>query len=114
MPQQAVFFDECAGAKHIQVLKVYDPAYARSCFDEMIEDALAFLQKALDLENKYEPAESPASLQWEDVEDEAREGGNVLSFFVVVEEIQGDSKAVYVSPDWPSAGQFARQRISGE
>ena len=111
MPQQSIFFDERTDAKRAQVLKVYDAAYARSCFDEMNEDALAFLGKSLDLESKYDLAESAITLQWEDVEVEAREDGNLLSFFVVIEESEGTSRPVYVSPDWPSAEKFASARL---
>jgi hypothetical protein len=45
MPKESVFFDERTDAKRVRVLKVYDAAYARACFDEMSEDALAFLSK---------------------------------------------------------------------
>lgn len=111
MPQQSVFFDERTDAKRVQVLKVYDEAYARSCFDEMNEDALLFLRKSLDLENKYDLPELPVTVQWEDVEVEAREDGNLMSFFVVIAESEGQSIAVYVSPDWPSAEAFAKTQM---
>jgi hypothetical protein len=107
MPQQSVFFDERTDAKRVRVLKVYDKAYAHSCFEVMNEDALAFLAESLDLRSKYDLPESSTTLQWEDVEDEAREDGNLLSFFVVLEESDAESKPVYVSPDWPSAERFA-------
>jgi hypothetical protein len=111
MPQQAIFFDVRTDAKRVRVLKVYDAAYARSCFDEMSEEALRFLADALDLSSKYEMPEPASQLNWEDVEEDAREDGNLLSFFVVVEEKNGQQQPVYVSPDWPSAESFAKTRL---
>ena len=113
MPLQSVFLDERTASIRVQVLKVYDVSYARSCFEEMDESALAFLSKSLDLGNKYDLGEHVSSLEWEDVAEEAREDGNTLSFFVVVEESASDSRRVYVSPDWPSAEEFARHRLAG-
>jgi hypothetical protein len=109
MPQQSIFFDEQTATKRVQVLKVYDVTYARSCFQEMDEDAIGFLSNSLDLGSKYE--ESFRELEWEDVEEEAREDGNKLSFFVVVEVRDGESKPLYVSPYWPSAEEFAKSRL---
>jgi hypothetical protein len=111
MPQQSVIFDERTDAKRVRVLKVYDAAYARSCFDEMNEDALAFLGKSLDLASEYDLPESHLALQWEDVEGEAREDGNLFSFFVVLEESASVSHPVFVSPDWPTAEEFARMSL---
>src|SRR4051812_48301881 len=74
MPRESVFFDEPTEAKRVRVLKVYDAAYARACFEEMGEDALAFLSKSLDLGSKYELADSGSDVAWEDVEEEARGG----------------------------------------
>lgn len=111
MPRESVFFDERTDAKRVRVLKVYDAAYARACFDEMGEDALAFLSKSLDLGSKYELAETGLELAWEDVAEEAREDGNQLSFFVVLEEKDNHSQPIYVSPDWPSAERFASTRL---
>lgn len=111
MPQQSIYFDERTESKRVQVLKVYDAAYARSCFDEMDEDALAFLSKSLDLPSKYELTETGSEVAWEDVAEEAREDGNQLSFFVVVEERDNQPEPIYVSPDWPSAETFANTRL---
>jgi hypothetical protein len=91
------------------VLKVYDAAYARSCFDEMDQNALAFLSESLDLGSKYELAEPVTGPTWEDLEDEAREDGNLLSFFVVMSEKDHQPRPVYVSADWPSAETFAKR-----
>lgn len=112
MPQQSIYFDERTESKRVQVLKVYDASYARSCFEQMSEDALAFLSRSLDLGSKYELAELVTDLEWEDVEEEAREDGNRLSFFVVTEERNGQFAPIYVSPDWPSAEAFAKKLVA--
>jgi len=109
MPQQTVFLDKTTDAKRVQVLKVYDATYARSCFDEMDEDALAFLSESLDLGSKYELTEPVTDPTWEDLEEEAREDGNLLSFFVVISETAHQPRPVYVSADWPSAETFAKR-----
>jgi hypothetical protein len=111
MPEQSIYFDEQKGSKRVQVLKVYDSAYARSCFEEMSDDALSVLSKSLDLASKYDAGEPLADLAWEDVEEDAREDGNVLSFFVVIEETGDRRTPIYVSPDWPSAENFAKKRF---
>ena len=46
MPQQEVFFEQVTGDRRIQVLKTYDPAYAREVFDEMDDDASYALEIA--------------------------------------------------------------------
>ena len=53
MPQQEVFFEQITGERRIQVLKTYDPSYAREVFDEMDDDAQAVLWKSLDIERTY-------------------------------------------------------------
>jgi hypothetical protein len=42
----------------------------------------------------------------------AREDGNLLSFFIVNETNGRHSESLYVSPDWPSAESYAKQRLS--
>jgi hypothetical protein len=111
MPEQSIYFDERTESKRVQVLKVYDAAYSRLCFDEMGEVALAWLSKSLDLKSNYELIEPESNLTWEDIEEEAREDGNVLSFFVVLEESDGPFRPLYVSPDWPSAEGFAKELL---
>lgn len=112
MPQQSIYLDERTESNRVQVVKVYDSVYARSCFDELDEPALAFLSASLRLADKYESVEPATEVAWEDVEEDAREDGNILSFFVVTEKRNGDEKPVYVSPDWPSAESFAKSRLA--
>lgn len=108
MPEQAIYFDHTVGGKQVKVVKTYDSVYARACFDEMGKDANEFLRKALDLECKYR-TDPGTEVTWEDLEEEAREDGNMLSYFVVTSEESGSVTPVYVSPDWPSAEQFAKR-----
>lgn len=108
MPQQSIYLDEQTSTKRVQVLKVYDPSFARACFNEMEEDALTFLSRSLNLEGDYEAA---SEVGWEDIEDEAREDGNLMSFFVVIEQTPERERALYVSPDWSSAEAFARRQL---
>ena len=49
MPKQEVFLQEQVGDQRIEVLKTYDPAYARDVFQEMDEGALATLWNSLDI-----------------------------------------------------------------
>jgi hypothetical protein len=111
MPEYSVFFDERNESKRIQVLKVYDVAYARSCYEEMDENALDFLANSLGFECLVD--DEGVAFSFEDVEEEAREDGNLLSFFVVIEQTGKGRNPVYVSPDWPSAEKFAKDRLSG-
>jgi len=123
MPQQELFFEQTTGDRRIQVLKTYDPAYAREVFDEMDGDAQALLWKSLDIERNYDVADLPAPTDtdradflWEELMDSAREdvrqSPNLRSFFVV-NEIQGTApQSLYVSADWPSAESFAKDLLA--
>jgi len=123
MPQQDIFFAQATGDRHIQVLKTYDPGYAREVFDEMDEDAQAILWKSLDIEQNYDAADLPspddpdrADFLWEELMDSAREDvrqdPNLRSFFVVNEIRSIAPQSLYVSADWPSAESFAKNLLS--
>ena len=59
MPQQEVFFEQATGDRRIQVLKTYDPAYAREVFDEMDEHAHAILSDTSPVSlDKHQAADS--------------------------------------------------------
>jgi hypothetical protein len=123
MPQQELFFEQTTGDRRIQVLKTYDPAYAREVFDEMDADAQAILWKSLDIEQAYEAADLPAPTDpgrtdflWDELIESAREDvrldPNLRSFFVV-DEIRGVvPQSLYVSADWPSAESFAKSLLN--
>jgi hypothetical protein len=117
MPQQELFFEHTAGDWRVEVVKTYDRSYARETFDAMDDAARAHLWNALRIDVNHEAEDIPPrdtpdgeDFLWDELLDSAREDGNQLSFFVV-----NDSEAsgsLYVSPDWPSAEDFARSRIA--
>jgi hypothetical protein len=121
MPKQEVFFEQNVSGARVEVIKSYDQAYAREAFREMDGAALKMLWTSLSLENSYERADLPSlgnpegdgeDFLWEELLDSAREVGNKRSFFIVNEKIAGHESSLYVSPDWPSAEAFAKQRLS--
>lgn len=119
MPKQETFFEEITGDLKVEVIKTYDHAFAREAFNGMDEVAQAHLWHSLEIENLYDRTEIPRTndlsrrdFLWGEVEDAAREDGNLSSFFVVT-EIRGNTvENIYVSPDWPSAEAFAKSRMS--
>jgi hypothetical protein len=116
--QQESFLEQNVGQTQIEVLKSYDESFAREAFVQMDESALAFLVRSLDpngdeltLEMRHNDPDF-ADAVWEEMRQGAREDWNAFSYFVVVERASGLSKALYVSPDWPSAESFAKQRLA--
>jgi hypothetical protein len=119
MPQQAIFLEEEIGDKRITVLKSYDRRFAREAFDAMDSAARTELIHALHLEDEYEPDDlasldltSDGDVLWEEMVNQAREDERLFSFFVVTEASGPQSDTLFVSPDWPSAEQFAKSRIA--
>jgi hypothetical protein len=118
MPQQETVFEEKSGELWIRVLKTYDHGFAQEAFDGMSETADAHLWESLGIDDLYDPTDIPASgdptrrdFLWDEIEDAAREDGNLCSFFVVA-EVRGDAEQyLYVAPDWPNAEAFARDRM---
>jgi|HubBroStandDraft_3_1064219.scaffolds.fasta_scaffold91658_1 hypothetical protein len=118
MPQQGVYFEQKAGERRVEVLKVYDRIYAREAFANMGEAGQKYLWNSLGINEKHDagdlpPIGAPATedFLWEELLEEAREDGNLLSFFVVNEVKSTVSESLYVSLDWPSAEAFAKQRL---
>jgi hypothetical protein len=68
MPKQETFLKESAGLVTVEVIKTYDPDYAREVFDGLEQDAKEALAEALALRAKYEPEDIPASdgIQYDD------------------------------------------------
>jgi hypothetical protein len=121
MPKQETFFEQQTGAAKVEVLKSYDSGYAREAFRNMDGDALKRLWLSLDVESKYDAADLPPLGQpnregedflWDELLDSAREYGNELSFFIVNEIHNVRSESLWVSPDWPSAESFAKDRLA--
>jgi hypothetical protein len=119
MPKQEVFFEQQIGERRIEVLKSYDQAYAREAFKNMDEEALQQLWTALKPEEIYDPAGLPPlgdpegegeAFLWDELVEQAREDGPLLSFFIVNETNGKRSESLFVSLDWPSAEAFAKAR----
>ena len=123
MPKQEVFFEQATGDRRVEVLKTYDPSYAREVFKGIDEEATAALASALELEKNFEPADIPDpngsdydDFLWDELLEAAREDvrndPNLYSFFVVSEATSAQPQDVYISPDWPSAEAFAKARLA--
>jgi|ERR1700739_2345232 len=122
MPRQESFLVEKVNGVEIEVLKTYDKSYAHEVFRGMGADALKALAATLSLTENYEASDIPdpddaeyEDFLWEEICDGAREDvrldPNLYSFFVVVETKAGKAEELYVSPDWPSAEEFAKKRL---
>jgi hypothetical protein len=123
MPKQETFFEEKRGDKTVEVLKSYDQTYAREVFTNMNDAALKHLWDALKPEEIYEAKNLPSlgdsngeaeAFLWDELLEQAREDGTLLSFFIVNEHDGRHSEGLYVSPDWPSAENYARKLIEGK
>jgi len=124
MPKQESFFAESNGNFTVEVLKSYDAAYAREAFRNMDDGALDRLWKVLEPDKIYEPSGLPKlddpddvngeaeAFLWDELQEQAREDGNLLSFFIVNKIVGARSESLYVSPDWPSAEAFAREQLA--
>lgn len=121
MPQQETFFEQTIGDRRIEVLKSYDQAYAHEAFQSMDDDALQRLWTSLKPEEIYDPEGLPSlsdpegdgeAFLWDELLEQAREDGSVLSFFIVNETVNRHSESLFVSPDWPSAEAFAKGRLA--
>jgi hypothetical protein len=120
MPKQEIFFEEQSGDRRIEVLKSYDQSYAREAFKNMDEEAQQRLWESLKPEEIYDPGGLPSltdpngdgeAFLWDELLEAAREDGNLLSFFIVNETIGRRTESLYVSPDWPTAESFAKNRL---
>ncbi|WP_263349981.1 hypothetical protein [Acidicapsa acidisoli] len=123
MPRQEIFFEQRSGDRRVEVLKTYDRSYAREVFSGIDTGAREALAAALELEKNYEPADIPDpdgsdydDFLWDELLEAAREDvrndPNLYSFFVVSEAKSAQSQDLYISPDWPSAEAFAKNRIA--
>jgi hypothetical protein len=81
----------------------------------MDESAQRYSWSSLGIDENYAPDDRPAvdrpdseDFLWEEMLEAAREDGNTLSFFVVIQTQNGRSQDLYISPDWPSAEAFAK------
>lgn len=120
MPKQELFFEQENGGRRVEVLKSYDQAYAREAFGSMDEDGQKRLWSVLNPEQTYESDDLPKlgdpegegeAFLWDELVEQAREEGSLTSFFVVNETVNRQTSCLYVSPDWPSAEAFAKERL---
>jgi hypothetical protein len=119
MPAEEIFLKLEHGGTAIRVLKTYDAAFAREVFEGMDSTALKVLWDSLALKDNYDAADIPAGdspdfldFIWEELLDGAREDGQARSFFVVlVGSNDAHEKAQFVSGDWPTAQDYAKQCI---
>ena len=130
MPKQKVFFEQQIGDNRVEVLKSYDQSYAHEVFNSMDEEARKLLRDALKPEDNYDPEDLPKLNDPDDVNDEvgaflweelveqaledARASPRLTSFFIVNETIGGSREDLFVSPDWPTAEAFAKNRLSAQ
>jgi hypothetical protein len=123
MPRQEIFFEQRSGDRRVEVVKTYDRSYAREVFSGIDAAAREALAAALELEKNYVPADIPDpdgsdydEFLWDELLEAAREDvrndPNLYSFFVVSEAKLTKSQDLYISPDWPSAEAFAKNRIA--
>jgi hypothetical protein len=125
MPSQEIFLKESVGRLTVEVIKTYDPVYAREVFERMEPDAMEALAVALELSKKFEPEDIPSrdtseyeDFLWEQLSEDSledvREYPQKYSFFVVSASHNGKSQDRYVSSDWPSAEGYARSVLRSE
>jgi hypothetical protein len=123
MPRQETFFRENANGMAVEVMKTYDRSYAREVFGHISDEAEKALAEALKVKENYERADIPEpggsdyeDFLWEELCDAAREDvrqdPSLYSFFVVSASKAGRTEDLYVSPDWPSAEEFAKRRLN--
>lgn len=120
MPVQETFFSQQRSTLNVEVIKTYDERFAAESFRQMDDAALKYLWNALTPEAIYDPDGLPSlgdpsgeaeAFLWDELREQAREDGHERSFFIVSAKDGSTTKAVYVSPDWPSAEDFAQQII---
>ena len=120
MPKQELFFEQERDGRKVEVLKSYDQKYAHEAFTSMDEAAQQRLWETLKPEDIYDPAGLPKlgdvagegeAFLWDELLDQAREDGSLLSFFIVNETVGRRTESLYVSPDWPSAEAYAQERL---
>jgi hypothetical protein len=118
MPEQTSFFDEIIDGTRVEVLKSYDEVFAREAFEQMDDEAIAFLARSLNVGDSNDvtgpnPGDPDYSdVIWDELKDGAREDWNTFSYFIVAEVSAGRTSSLFVSADWPTAEAFAKRRIS--
>lgn len=115
MPSQETFFSEISNGREVEVVKTYDPQFAREVFDQMTDDAKTALKQSLISHGTLDPSDSPDLDNdglWQGIEDGSREDWNTFSYFVVAERRDSKSLSLFVCADWPTAEAFAKLQLS--
>jgi hypothetical protein len=110
MPLQETYLEKTISQGRALVIKTW----AREAFENLNDGALEQVAATLHLGDLYEIEDIPSigspdyrDFLWETLSDEAREDGQIKSFFIVMREISGRSpEPLYVSADWPSTEIF--------
>lgn len=113
---QETFLEKPISQGQALVVKTYDEKSAREAFDDLSQSALEKVTVALHLDDLYEAEDIPSAespdyrdFLWETLSDEAREDGQVKSFFIVMRMTSGmPPEPLYVCVDWPSAEVFVQ------
>jgi hypothetical protein len=116
VPSQEIFFSERLDGKHVEVIKTYDPQFAREAFDQMNDEARAVLIRSLiscGTLDQSDMSDLDDDGLWQEIEDGSREDWNTFSYFVVAERRDADSRTVFVCSDWPTAEAFAKLQLGG-
>ena len=123
MPQQETFLHESVNDVTVEVIKTYDPQYAREVFKSLSEEAFTSVALALELTKNYSRDDIPSAgtneyveFIWDELSESAREDVRqspiLSSFFVVCETRNGKTEELYLSADWPSADRIAKERLA--
>jgi hypothetical protein len=123
MPQQETFLHESVNEVTVEVIKTYDPQYAREVFKNLSEESMTSVALALELNKIYASEDIPSAgtteyeeFLWDELSESAREDVRqspiLNSFFVVCETRNGKTEELFLSTDWPSADRFAKERLA--
>ena len=98
MAIQETFLDRDSAGHRVQVIKTYDPQYARESFGSMSEGAKEFLWRSLSIDETYDSNDLPAAdsadrddFLLEELMSAGREDWNKFSYFVVIETREGQT-----------------------
>ena len=116
MPSPEIFLSETSDEKQVEVVKTYDPRFAREAFDQMNYEARAALIRSLISHGALDQSDLldlDDDGLWQEIEDGSREDWNTFSYFVVAERRGAESRTVFVCSDWPTAEAFAKLQLGG-
>jgi len=116
MPEQETFLElQTPDGASVTIIKTYDQQLAREAFGQMDAEAKDLLWKSLKIETAYDPTDLPTldeqeardSLLLDEMTEQGRDIWPNFSYFVVSRRTGRQMEFLYVSPDWPSADEYA-------